>query len=314
MSASSAHHSNPLLGIGLKIASVSVFVGMSAFLKAAGQLPAGQLVFFRSFFAILPVLIYLAYRGDLRMAVYTKRPMGHVMRGVIGVSAMGLSFFALTRLPLPEAVTINYAQPLFVVMFSALFLGEAVRFYRWSAVVVGLIGVLIVSWPNLSMLGSGGGMENGELAGVIAAFCAAAMAAVAMLQVRSLVQTEKSAVIVIWFSLTASVFGLLTMPFGWKAIDTWQIVFLVSAGFCGGIAQILMTEAYRHAEASTVAPFEYTSIILAIAVGYVAFGEQPTVYVILGGAIVVAAGIFIVWRERQLGIERRRAKQTVPPQ
>ena len=96
-------------------------------------------------------MIYLAYRRDLVVAIKTKRPLGHIARGVIGVCSMGLSFFALTRLPLPEAITLNYAQPLFVVVFSALFLGEAVRIHRWSAVVVGMIGVLIVSWPKLSL-------------------------------------------------------------------------------------------------------------------------------------------------------------------
>ena len=306
--------SNPLAGIGLKIVSVAIFVAMSAFIKAAGQVPAGQIVFFRSFVAILPVIVYLAVRHELRVAVYTKRPMGHILRGVIGVCSMGATFFALTRLPLPEAVTLNYAQPLFVVVFSALFLGETVRIYRWSAVAVGLIGVLIVSWPKLSLLGGGPAIGDDELFGVIAAFVGAALSAVAMLQVRSLVHTEKSAVIVIWFSLTASLGGLLTIPFGWQPIDAWQGFFLISAGICGGVAQIFMTEAYRHAEASTVAPFEYTSMILAIIVGYLAFGETPTIHIIIGGAIVIGAGIFIVWRERQLGIERRRARAASTPQ
>ena len=305
---------NPLAGIGLKIVSVAIFVAMSAFIKAAGQLPAGQIVFFRSFFAILPVAVYLAYQGELRSAAYTKRPMRHIVRGLVGVASMGASFFALTRLPLPEAVTLNYAQPLFVVIFSALFLGETVRIHRWSAVIVGLFGVLIVSWPKLSLLSGGSGIGDEELLGVMAAFLGAALSAVAMLQVRSLVRTEKSAVIVIWFSLTASVAGLLTIPFGWQPIDAWQAFFLVSAGFCGGIAQIFMTQAYRHAEASTVAPFEYTSILLAIVIGYFAFGEHPTIHIIVGGAIVIGAGIFIVWRERQLGIERRKARKASTPQ
>lgn len=221
----------------MKIVSVTVFVVMYALLKAAGQLPPGQLVFFRSFFAILPVLAYLAYQRELNTAIHTKRPMGHVLRGIIGVSSMGLSFFAVTRLPLPEAITINYAQPLFVVMFSALFLGETVRIHRWSAVTVGLIGVLIVSWPKLSMLSGGAGIDDDQLFGVIAAFTAAAFSAVAMLQVRNLVHTEKSTTIVIWFSLTASLAGLLTLPFGWQAIDAWQAFVLVSAGICGGIAR-----------------------------------------------------------------------------
>jgi drug/metabolite transporter (DMT)-like permease len=298
----------------MKVVSVTIFVAMSSFIKAAGQLPAGQIVFFRSFFAILPVMAYLAYRRELRTAIYTKRPLGHVVRGVIGVCAMGLSFFALTRLPLPEAITLNYAQPIFVVMFSALFLGEMVRVYRWSAVAVGLVGVVIVSWPKLSLLSGGAQMDNDEFLGVIAALLAASFSAAAMLQVRSLVHTEKSAVIVIWFSLTASVAGLMTFPFGWQPIDASQALFLVLAGFCGGIAQIFMTEAYRHAEASTVAPFEYTSIIVAIAVGYLVFGEHPTIHIIVGGTIVIGAGIFIVWRESQLGIERRRARKASIPQ
>ncbi|MEW9806782.1 DMT family transporter [Mesorhizobium marinum] len=305
--------SNPLIGIGLKVASVAIFVAMASFIKASGQLPAGQIVFYRSFFALLPVLLYLGYRGDLRAAVQTQRPFGHLVRGVVGVSAMGLGFFALTRLPLPEAVTLNYAQPLLVIVFSAIFLGETIRAYRWSAVVVGMIGVLIVSWPKLSLFG-GEAIENAELLGVAAALGAASLSAVVMLQIRSLVRTEKSAVIVIWFSLTASLAGLLTIPFGWADLDAWQVTLLVSAGICGGIAQILMTEAYRHAEASTVAPFEYTSIILAILIGYLAFGERPTIHIVVGGAIVIGAGIFIVWRERQLGIERRRARQASTPQ
>lgn len=298
----------------MKVVSVTIFVAMSSFIKAAGQLPAGQIVFFRSFFAILPVMAYLAYRRELRSAIQTKRPFGHVLRGVIGVFAMGLAFFALTRLPLPEAITLNYAQPLFVVIFSALFLGEMVRVYRWSAVAVGLVGVVIVSWPKLSLLSGGAQMGSDEFLGVIAALMAAAFSAAAMLQVRSLVHTEKSAVIVIWFSLTASVAGLMTFPFGWQPIDANQALFLVIAGVCGGIAQIFMTEAYRHAEASTVAPFEYTSIIVAIAVGYLVFGEYPTIHIIVGGTIVIGAGVFIVWRESQLGIERRRARKASIPQ
>src|SRR5690606_31436796 len=108
-----------------------------------------------------------------------------------GVAAMGLGFFALTRLPLPEAITLNYAQPLLVVAFSAVLLHEQVRAYRWGAVIVGMIGVVIVSWPKLS-LANGGALDNRELAGVIAALLGASFSAIAMLQVRNLVMTEKS--------------------------------------------------------------------------------------------------------------------------
>lgn len=305
---------NPLTGIALKILSVAIFVGMSSFIKASGQLPAGQIVFFRSFFAIFPILIFLAYQRELRTALATQRPLNHILRGVVGVSSMGLGFFALTRLPLPEAITLNYAQPLLVVVFSALFLGETIRVYRWSAVVVGLIGVFIISWPKLTLLDTPGGISNQEAVGVAAALVSASISAVALLLVRNLVRTERTATIVLWFSLTASVVGLLTLPFGWHVLTAEQGAFLVGAGFCGGIAQILMTEAYRHAEASTVAPFEYTSMILGIIVGYLVFGDLPTVHMLVGGAIVVAAGIFIIWRERQLGLKRGAARKVAPPQ
>jgi drug/metabolite transporter (DMT)-like permease len=171
--------------------------------------PAGEIVFFRSFFALFPLLVFMAWNGDLSSAYKTSRPGSHFARGLVGTTAMGLGFFALTRLPLPEAVTLNYAQPLLVVVFSALFLGETVRVYRWSAVAVGLVGVVIVSWPKLSLFG-GGNIGGREFAGVMAAMAAASASAVAMLLIRNLVTTEKSSTIVFWFSTSASLFALLT--------------------------------------------------------------------------------------------------------
>lgn len=309
-----ASQGSPLRGIGLKIASVSIFVAMSALIKAAGQVPAGQIVFFRSFFAILPILAMLWWQHELRTALRTRHPFGHIARGLVGVSAMGLSFFALTRLPLPEAITLNYAQPLLVVVFSALFLHETIRVYRWSAVAVGLFGVVIVSWPNLTLFTGGDAVESRQAVGMVAALAAAAISAVAMLLVRRLVQTERTSSIVLWFSLTASVMALVSVPFGWAALTWSQVALLVGAGICGGLGQVLMTESYRHAEASTVAPFEYTSLILGIAVGYLAFGDIPTLYTIVGGLIVIGAGLFIIWRERRLGLERGRARRVAPPQ
>jgi drug/metabolite transporter (DMT)-like permease len=255
-----------------------------------------------------------AWRGELRSALSTRHPLSHIMRSVVGVSSMGLGFFALTRLPLPEAITLSYAQPLLVVIFSALFLGEKVRIYRCSAVVIGLVGVLIISWPKLTLLDSPAGLGDSGTSGVIAALAAATITAVALLLVRRLVLTERSATIVLWFSLTSSLFALLTIPFGWQALDPGQAALLVAAGICGGFGQIFMTEAYRHAEASTLAPLEYTSLVFGVAFGYFIFSELPTIHTLVGGAIVVAAGILIIWREHQLGLERARTRATVPPQ
>ncbi|WP_246226341.1 DMT family transporter [Chelativorans xinjiangense] len=303
----------PLVGITLKIISVAIFVAMSSLIKSAGTVPAGQIVFFRSFFAIFPILVMLAWRKELRTAFHTTRPIGHIMRGLVGVAAMGLGFFGLTRLPLPDAITLNYAQPLIVVVFSAVFIGEVVRLYRWSAVLVGFVGVVIIAWPKLTLLTGATGLEEGQALGVIAILGGAAASAVAMLLVRRLVMTEKTATIVLWFSVTATVVSLFTIPFGWEALTRWQFLALAGAGICGGVAQILMTQCYRHAELSTIAPFEYTSMILAIVVGYFAFGDIPTLYTLVGGIIVVGAGLFIIWRERQLGLKRVAARRFVPP-
>lgn len=290
---------NPMIGIGLKVASVTVFVAMSTLLKAADGIPVGQLIFFRSFFAIFAILIYLSATRQLQGVFRTRDGLSHVWRGLVGVTSMGLSFFALTRLPLPEAIAINYASPLITVMFGALFLNEIVRLYRWSAVLIGLLGVLIIVWPRLSIFSSGGAGQD-EALGAIAALSAAILAAVAMMLVRRLVQTERTATIVIYFSITASVMALFSLPLGW-VVPTWpQLVMLVSAGFVGGVGQILLTECYRHAPMSTIAPFEYTSMILGLGVGAVIFGDIPTVQMLFGSVIVIAAGIFIIFREHRL--------------
>ncbi len=304
----------PLTAISLKVASIAVFVGMQAFIKLAGLVPAGQIVFFRSFFAMVPILILLAWTGEIRTAFQTQRPGRHIVRGVVGVSSMALGFFALTRLPLPEAIVLNYAQPLLVVVISALVLGETVRIFRWTAVAVGFVGVLIITWPKLTLFGSAEGMGSDEALGVVAALAAAAISAVAILQVRSLVATDRSSTIVIWFSLTSSVAGLLSMPFGWAPLSGWQVFVLVMAGICGGIAQIMMTEAYRYASVATVAPFEYSSILFGLVVGYLLFADVPTVHTLVGGAIVVASGLFIIWREQRLGLERAKTPKVAPPQ
>lgn len=302
----------PLFGIFLKILSVFSFMLMSAFIKASGQVPTGQIAFYRSFFAIFPIVVLLLWQNELRTAFQTKHPMSHVFRALLGVASMMLSFFGLTRIPLADAITLNYAQSLLVVVFSAVFLGEVIRFYRWSAVVIGFLGVVIIAWPNLTLL-RGGGLGSSEAAGVIATLASAASAAVAMLLIRTLVTTERTSTIVLWFSVTASLLALLTYPFGWEKLSDAQLVFLIAAGFSGGIAQILMTQCYRYADLATIAPFEYTSVILAIIIGYFAFGDAPTIYMLTGGAIVVGAGLFILWREHQLGLKRDAARRFVRP-
>ena len=305
---------NPLRGILMKIASVTVFVGMQACIKLAGSgMPPGQITFYRSAFAIVPILVYLALRGDLRSAFQTANPLGHLKRGLIGVAAMGVGFYGLVLLPLPDAIAIGYAMPLLAVVFAAVFLGETVRAYRWTAVFIGLVGVMIISWPKLTLFGDQG-FGSTAATGALAVLVSAGLGAAAMMQVRQLVKEEKTATIVLFFSLTASLLSAVTWLFGWQVLS-WQALGLMAlAGFFGGLGQILLTESYRHADVSTVAPFEYTSILLGSGIAYLLFGEVPTSTTLVGAAIVVGAGIFIIYREHQLGLERRAARKASTPQ
>ncbi|WP_099865093.1 DMT family transporter [Pararhizobium haloflavum] len=301
-------------GIVLKVASVAVFVGMSTCIKAAGEgIPAGQIVFYRSLFAMVPILAYLAMRGQLRTAFQTSDPLSHILRGIVGVASMACGFYGLTKLPLPDAIALGYAMPLLAVVFAAVFLGEVVRVYRWTAVLVGLVGVVIISWPRLTLFDSGAGGTEQAL-GVVAVLVSASLGAVAMILVRRLIKSERTPTIVLYFSLSATVLALLSMPFGWAALDAGRAALLIGAGFFGGLGQILLTQCYRYADVSTIAPFEYTSIILGIAIGYVLFDDVPTLWMLVGTMIVVGAGIYIIWREHRLGLERRGARKLVTPQ
>lgn len=311
MTTTAATANSPLRGIAFKVASVTVFICMAALLKASQGVPAGELAFFRSFFGLIPVVVWLGYRGQLREGFKTERLAGHLGRGIIGTLAMMAGFFALTQLPLPEATTLSYAMPLLIVVFSAIFLHEVVRLYRWSAVIVGLVGVVIVAWPSLTLFSSG--VSSHAAIGVASALFAASCGAVAQLLVRQLVQTERSATIVFYFLASSSLIVLVTIPFGWVMPTPTQALMLVGAGICGGVGQILLTESYRHADMSVVAPFEYTSLIFSILIGFFAFGDVPTWQMLVGGVIVIGSGLFIIWRERRLG-KVRPEKAVVTPQ
>ena len=258
---------NVMLGIWMKILSVVCFVVMYSFLKSAKGVPAGELSFFRSFFGIVPIILWVMSLKELKTVLYTKNLTGHVFRGMFGTFSMLFSFYALTLLPLPETVAIGYGEPLILVVLCAIFLHEKVYFYRWSAVIVGLIGVLIIVWPRLTILGTAHA-DVGASIGALSALGAAIMAAIAMLLVRKLVFTEKTTTITLYFMITSSIISLITVPFGWVIPNFYQ-----------------------------VAPFEYTSMLLSLLSGYFIFDEVPTIAMLFGACLVIGSGIFIILRE-----------------
>jgi drug/metabolite transporter (DMT)-like permease len=304
---------NPLRGITLKLASVCVLVAMASLIKATSDhVPPGQAVFFRALFALPVIMVWLAWRHELTDGLKTANPMAHVWRGLVGTTAMGLMFTGLGLLPLPEVTAIGYAAPILVVVFAAMFLGETVRAFRLSMVALGLAGVLVVLSPRLQV--DPVTADATQTLGAIVVLLAAVFAALAQVFVRKMVQTETTAAIVFYFSLTATAMSLLTLPWGWTVPPAWVLALLILAGLLGGVGQILLTSAYRFADASLVAPFEYASMLLAIIVGYVVFSEVPTGTMLTGAGMIMVAGVLIIWRERQLGLERARQRKAASSQ
>ncbi|MCL3881336.1 DMT family transporter [Marivita sp. GX14005] len=302
---------SPLRGMALKLSAVFLFVIMASLIKASADVvPAGEAVFFRSFFAIPVILGWLLFRRELATGLRTRNPMGHFWRGLFGVAAMSCGFAALGLLPLPEVTVLGYAAPILTVIFAALLLGERIRLVRMSAVMLGLGGVVIVMLPQL------GNEALGTAArwGVALVLLSATLRALAHVHIRKLVQHETTSSVVFYFALTASCLSLVTSPFGWVWPDALTAAQLIGAGLFGGVAQILLTSSYRHAEAAFLAPFDYASILFALIIGYAIFDEIPTLHTIIGSVIIIGAGGLIIWRERQLGVKRGPARSNLTPQ
>ena len=295
---------NLRLGIAIKLVSLLLFAMMSVLVRYLGErVPLGQVVFFRSAFALLPIVAIYAWRGELATAFRTRRPLGHITRGCISVVGMFLNFASLARLPLVDATAISFASPFITVALAALILKEHVRAYRWGAVAAGFAGVMVMLWPYLNF-GALAAASSTITVGAACAVTAAFANSGSVIQTRRLTDSETTSSIVFYFSLICALAGLATAPFGWNAPSAGELAALIGIGICGGLGHIVLTESYRFAPASLIAPFDYTSMLWALVVGYLAFGELPTALGFLGAAIIVGAGLFVIWRERQLGKAR----------
>ena len=301
-----------LRGIALKVAATFVFAVMSALIKlAAARFPVSEVVLFRSAFAMLVLVAWLASRGEFPTALATRRPLGHIGRSLAGTGGMYSNFAALALLPLADATAFTFATPLMVVPLAAILLGEAVRPYRWGAVAAGFVGVTIMLSDHL------GGASDARALGSSIALLGALFSAVAMIQTRRLTQSEPTGAIVFYFSsVTLAVAGtsLIAAAFwpagapgeAWIRSQTFvapglgEAVLLAAIGLLGGMGQILMTHSYRYADASVIAAFDYVAMIWAAALGYLMFAETPTLRVLLGAAIVAGAGAYVVWRVRRV--------------
>ena len=277
------------LGIALRIGSTLAFAAMTACIKALGDgVPLGQVVFFRSAGALLPLVLFLWWTGDFPRGLATTRPLGHIARCLMGATAMFTSFATLRYLPLAEATMLSYLAPVLLALLGWAALGERLGPRRLTGVALGLAGAAAFCLPAFS-----GGLQAGAGLGVTLGLVTAVLTAGALIQVRRLTLAgEKAGAIAFWFATVSAMAGLATLPLGWVRPDTTQLALLIGAGLAGGVAHILMTLSFRHAEASALAPFEYLAILWAAVAGVVFFAEWPgpafliAAPLILGGAVI----------------------------
>jgi len=304
MSAPASSHERPIQAILLMNLAVFIFTAMDGVIKSLSHIfPTGELIFARNLFAFLPLLGYMLV-VERRISLRTRQPWGHVWRGAMGVSAMFCFFLSYKLLPLSDAIALGLAGPIFLTILSVPLLREQVGWRRWSAVTIGFVGVLVITRP-------GSGIFNPA---ALVPLLAAVFYALAMISIRKLAQTERPTTIVFYFTLFATFASFVTYPLGgidaelawrWPA-DTEQVLLLMLIGIMGGCAQIALTIAFRRGPVSLVAPFDYMALVYGFLIGFFLFAEVPDAYLIGGGLIVVASGIYIIHRETVLARQRRR--------
>ena len=289
----------PARAILLMVGSVVFFAVMDALVKDLGtRYPTMQVMFFRSLFAFVPIMFLILHGGSMKV-LRMNSPAGHLLRSLVGVGAMFCFFYAYSRMPLAEVVAISFAAPVFVVALSVPLLGETVGPRRWAAVPVGFVGVMVMLQPDAGLLRS---IALVPLIGTL-------FFALAMIVLRKLGRTESSASVAFTFTLSCTIVSGLALPFVWVSPDPVDLAALVAVGLLGGVGQILMTSAFRHGDVAVVAPFEYTAMIWASLLGFVFWGEIPGLNIWIGVAIVMASGLFILFREANLRLPRGRARR-----
>lgn len=288
---------DPRGGALLMLGACAVFAAMSVLVKLLGErLPVAEVMFFRNALS-LPIVLAFGLRGaSLAAVVRTRRPFGHLWRALVGLSAMGCSFFAVTVLPLAEHTALTHTTPLFATLLAVVFLGERPGRWRLSALVLGFAGILVIA---AGQGGFTGGLSGLALAGVVAAAAHGLFSAGASLLVRTLSASESSATIVFYQAFLMALIMAAFLPFVWVPPSAGEWLLLLALGLAGGTGQLLLTEAYARAPVSALAPYSYSTLLWAAGFGFVVFGDVPGPLTALGAAMIVAAGLVILYRDLQ---------------
>jgi len=283
---------SPVLGFSAMTMSILLFALMDASVKWLGGIyPTTQIMFFRCAVALVPIVVIIFLRGGPGV-LRTRQKTLHLLRSVFGIGAMGLAFYAFAQMPLAEAISILHTAPLFMTLLSVLLLREKVGMRRWSAIIFGFAGMLLVLRPGADMLASGSLYMLG----------AAFLIGCTTIIIRHLGKLDDPVCITFYFTVTgllASLVGLTLQ--GWQTPPLNDLILLCLVGLLGGMAQYLMTLSYRYLAVGTLAPLKYLSIVFGGIIAYLVWGEIPDQQSVLGIGIIVASGLYTLQRELKLG-------------
>ena len=274
------------LGFLYMFLSVCTFSVMDLLVKWSSDYPTGEVLFFRGFFGLLPTY-FLIPKNKLKTFYTTERSKEHLFRCLMGLMALIAIVVALRELPLAVVVSLSYAAPLFITVLSIFLLSEKVGVFRWLAVIIGFIGVIIIAEPGFK------GMNYLYFLPLI--FCIGM--AFVTITIRKLSTTEPIWLISIFFTITISIAGLATIPMGWKMPNFQDFILLALIGVTGGSANLFLTQSYKLSEVSLVAPLKYLALVFAIFFGYFIWNEIPTIKTLIGASLVVLSSLIIFRRE-----------------
>jgi len=266
--------------------SVCAFSIMDLVVKWSDSYPLGQVIFFRGFFGVLLYFLIMP-RDRIKNFYYTKRPGLHFLRCFFGLIALLAIFTALRNLPLATVVSISFAAPIFTTILSIFLLSEKVGLFRWLAVTVGFIGIIIITEPGFTSL---------NIYFIYPLIFCLGMSYVAI-TIRQLSTSEPVWLISLYFSATITLASFFTIPYGWIMPDIKDLMLLMSIGILGGAANLWLSQSYKFSEVSLVTPLKYLALVFAIIFGYFIWNERPSIKTLTGAFLVITSSIIIFRRE-----------------
>ncbi|MDB3904588.1 DMT family transporter [Candidatus Pelagibacter sp.] len=274
------------LGFLYMFLSVCAFSLMDLIVKWSEDYPLGQVLFFRGFFGVV-IYFFIMPTERIKNFYYTKRARLHFLRCLSGLIALIAIFIALRKLPLATVVSISFAAPIFTTIFSIFLLNEKVGFYRWLAVSIGFIGIIIITEP---------GFDDLNIYYLFPIIFCLGLSYVAI-TIRQLSTTEPVWLIALNFSIVITLASLFTIPFGWVMPNVKDLALLCMIGFFGGFANLWLSQSFKLSEVSLVSPLKYLALIFGIFFGYLIWDEIPTMRTLLGALLVIASSLIILRRE-----------------